>query len=849
MPRAQIALSLLSGALLALCGLPTPWSVLSVLPLSLMFWHLSRQAAVRAFTAQTFWAITAYFAVQLFWLIVFMHNLMMEGGLPVWLAWPLAALALTPLYLLEGAFWAVLAYLVARLYTAPLARVWGLAGGWVMLEWTRTLGALAFPWAGLGYTFLNTPMIQAADLGGVLALTALLSASAAALVTFAHDNNPRPAALLAFLWLLGLGYGISRTPAQGPIHSALLLRTDEDSFGKATGESVDAQWQAKLMLSAQRRPDEVLIWSETAVPAEPWLANLPAGLYGVYQAPRNTAVGWSGQAITGQFAKAHPVPLGEYFPLSGWLRPLYDLIFRAIGFGFAPQFPSQAYSPIALSGVLYGVYICYDSIVAQVARQQTRQGAQVLVNVSNDGWYSGWGVWQHFDMGRLRAIENRRYVLRSVNRGVSAVIDDLGQPLQTLTAGAGVLHAEYPLLSHQTVYTRFGDAPALLIAVLLFGYARRWQKNIMPGVGKRIYTSNAFSAFSAFSAKSCPSSAETPRRRKRPHACPARLQLHLWTAGQHLIPVFSHQHQFLNAHPAQLLDIDARLQRDDHPCLQNLTGGGSQARCLVNLKADAVAQRMGKILAQAVSDEGIPRQSIQLGATDTGSDGGQGGVLGFQHGVVDSPQLASRLAQRHAAGHVRVVALHPRPEIQGDELTRRQQRSRSPGMGPRSAFTAGHREGKSWAVCAQPPHQEFQLKGQFGLADARLKTGQQLGVGRVGDGLGAANQRQFARILDQPQPFHQTAHPHQRRDLGPVLLELLQGVKRQVLRLKAYPQAAGQRRGVLQGIRRAGDLHGQTDFCPGLHGIAGIGVKNRLIWQDQQFAVLGRGKAGQVAHI
>ena len=69
------------------------------------------------------------------------------------------------------------------------------------------------------------------------------------------------------------------------------------------------------------------------------------------------------------------------------------------------------------------------------------------MNVSNDGWYSGWGVWQHFDMGRVRAIETRRYVLRSVNKGVAAVIDDLGQPVQTLTAGEGVLHAEFPLLS------------------------------------------------------------------------------------------------------------------------------------------------------------------------------------------------------------------------------------------------------------------------------------------------------------------------------------------------------------------------------------------------------------------
>ena len=472
MPFSRTAsLSLLLGVVLALSGLPTPWSVLTLLPLAALFWQLARQRTARAFTGQMFWAMSAYFAVQLSWLIAFMHNLMLEGGLPSALAWPLATLALSPLFVLEGAFWAVLAYLVARLFGSPLSRVWALAGGWVLLEWTRTLGALAFPWGGLGYTFLNTPIIQAADLGGVLALTALLTASAAAIVTFRSTRNPRPAALLAAIWLLALGYGLSRTPGEGPGQRALLLRTDEDSFGKATGESAAAQWQAKLTLSASLRPGELLIWSETAVPAPEALSGLPAGLYGLYQAPRNTAIGWNGQTITGSFDKAHPVPLGEYFPLSGALRPLYQVIFNAIGFGFAPQFPSQDYSPIFLNGVLYGVYICYDSIVAQVARQQTLRGAQVLVNVSNDGWYSGWGVWQHFDMGRVRAIENRRWVLRSVNRGVAAVIDDLGSPQQLLTSGAGVLHAEYKLLSAETLYTRTGDVPALLIALALLGYA------------------------------------------------------------------------------------------------------------------------------------------------------------------------------------------------------------------------------------------------------------------------------------------------------------------------------------------------------------------------------------------
>ncbi|AWN23152.1 apolipoprotein N-acyltransferase [Deinococcus irradiatisoli] len=462
--------------MLALCGLPLWWSALSVLPLALLLAQLSRQSTPRAVAVQTWWAISAYFAVQLFWLVVFMHNLMSsDGGLPSGLAWPLAALALSPLFMLEGAFWAVMAFLVARLFTAPQARLWGLAGGWVVLEWTRTLGALAFPWGGLGYTLLRTPLIQLADVGGVLLLTALIAASAAALVDWAQTRHLRPVLLLGAAWLVGLGYGLTRTAGEGPPAQALLLRTNFDSFAKATANGFEELWQTQLRLSQQRRPGEVVVWSETAVLFPQRLAEVPSpALTGLYQEARNTAVGWDGTRITGSFDKAHPVPMGEYYPLSGALNGLYTAIYNALGFpSFDPQFPGQSYTPIALGGVLYGVYICYDSIIAQVARWQALQGAQVLVNVSNDGWYSGWGVWQHFDMGRVRAIETRRWVLRSVNKGVAAAINDLGQPAQLLTEGEGALHARYRLLTGQTLYMRWGDIPALLTAALLLLYARR----------------------------------------------------------------------------------------------------------------------------------------------------------------------------------------------------------------------------------------------------------------------------------------------------------------------------------------------------------------------------------------
>ncbi|MGY2897110.1 apolipoprotein N-acyltransferase [Deinococcus sp. UYEF24] len=465
-------LSLLAGSTLAITGLPSAFSILTLVPLTLLFWHLTRSITPRQFAVQTWWAITAYFTVQLSWLIAFMHALMVEGGLPVAAAWPLATVVLFPLFALEGLFWALMAWGVARLFHTPQARLWGLAGGWGMVEWLRTLGPLAFPWGGLGYTFLSTPLIQVADLGGVLLLSVLMTGSAAALVTLIRDRQARPFLVLSSLWILGLAYGTTRVPGEGTQGRALLLRTEEDSFGKASGQTFPKQWQVKLNLSAKRRPGEILIWSETAVPTAGWLSAVPAsGLYGVARQSANTAAGWDGHTVTGSYLKAHPVPFGEYFPLSGLLHSLYDRIFQRIGFPFQPQQPGQTYQPISLLGGQYGVYICYDSIFSQVARHLALDHAQVLVNVSNDGWYSGWGVWQHFDMGRVRAIETRRWMLRSVNKGIAAVVNDLGEPVQLRVSGVGVIHAEYQRLEGRTLYMRWGDALAMLVVLCLIVFA------------------------------------------------------------------------------------------------------------------------------------------------------------------------------------------------------------------------------------------------------------------------------------------------------------------------------------------------------------------------------------------
>lgn len=124
--------------------------------------------------------------------------------------------------------------------------------------------------------------------------------------------------------------------------------------------------------------------------------------------------------------------------------------------------------PLDAGGSKLGVFICYESIFPDDIRQFASNGAQVLVNISNDGWYGDSGAYaQHLKQSRMRAVENDRWLLLDTNTGVTAAIDPDGRivasaPRKTRTA----LAAPYALVIETTFYTRHGDWFAYLCAII-----------------------------------------------------------------------------------------------------------------------------------------------------------------------------------------------------------------------------------------------------------------------------------------------------------------------------------------------------------------------------------------------
>jgi apolipoprotein N-acyltransferase len=158
-------------------------------------------------------------------------------------------------------------------------------------------------------------------------------------------------------------------------------------------------------------------------------------------------------SYAGRYNKMHLVPFGEYTPY----KPLFffvghlldDLVFV----------PGTVRTLFTTGGKRFGVFICYESIFGDDLRQFARDGAQALVNISDDGWYGDTSApWEHLDMVRMRAIENRRWVVRATNTGITAAIDPLGRVTAMIPRHERTsVQVAFGYRSDLTLYSRYGD--------------------------------------------------------------------------------------------------------------------------------------------------------------------------------------------------------------------------------------------------------------------------------------------------------------------------------------------------------------------------------------------------------
>lgn len=493
------------GLLLTLALPPLGWW-----PLAFAIFPVFALTSVAASARRAFWLGAAFaapfFALYILWLPRSFAELF---GLGFWAVYPgLLAILATFWGLTTWAAWRLAALTGGNDQAARATRVLiYLPILWVLVEWARTQGYFAFPWGTLGYTWLDSAVGQLAEYGGVYGLSLLVVAPAAVLAwPWSRPGGPRTvgvvsssllaAAVIGATFIAGSGAGRAETqaPTSGE-YRALLVQGDVDPFGRAASDTQDLNTHLRLTeegaaLNAEAGGPRIdlVVWPEGAVlgyslaagDAEPLRRAITDSATGatfivggrVYEAGRNynSLLALKGGALIGRYDKRFLVPFGERWPLYEQLNGLYRAVFSAFGL---PMLASTAAGaevrPLATDVGLIGAFVCYESVFPQVQRDLVALGAEVLVLGTNDAWFGvGTGAWQHFDMGRLRSIETRRWLLRAGNDGVTAAVDPLGRVTAQVPRGVPTsLAVTFETRTDLTFWVRYGGLTPLVLGVLL----------------------------------------------------------------------------------------------------------------------------------------------------------------------------------------------------------------------------------------------------------------------------------------------------------------------------------------------------------------------------------------------
>jgi apolipoprotein N-acyltransferase len=391
---------------------------------------------------------------------------------------------------------------------------------WVTLEYARThLPYIGFPWNLTGYAASgNIALVQLTSITGIWGLSFLIAAYGALLAYAVVVGRQRvwkaflvTTASLGLIALVG-GYFV---PHATPTHYAHLIQTelavseeqpanwmqlharDLDQLENISVGSVQAS-QIPKNINTPQAHDRLIVWPEEPAPftmQDPAFVqraqriaresnsdflvgvvewNLNAQSHQQYATNSAVMLDPEGQQIF-RYDKRHLVPFSEYVPLRNLLtfaKPLVQ--------GIGDFTPGTKYSVGELPGGKFGVFICYEAIFPNEVRRYAKEGAQLLINVSDDGWFGRSSApLQHVMMARVRAVENRRWLLRDTNNGFTVAFDPYGRIVASMPADErGELDAPYAFRSDITPYVRFGDwLPWLCIlasiGVLVYAFAQK----------------------------------------------------------------------------------------------------------------------------------------------------------------------------------------------------------------------------------------------------------------------------------------------------------------------------------------------------------------------------------------
>jgi apolipoprotein N-acyltransferase len=471
-----------------------------------------------------------------FWIGLFAGTLMIAGGFS-WIVGMLRTFSGFPtalcilfaslLWIYQGGRAAFVAWITARGTARGWPRALVFGGAFVASE---LVYPLLFPYY-FGVALHRVPvLLQVAELGGPVAVTVVVIATNLALaeLVFARLGAPADrrvvqggAGILGFALLYGLVriFMVDAAVAKAEAVHVGLVQGNLGLMQKRTDPADALRRHKKLTQELKAKGAELVVWSESsvtfAVPEEMYKDFYKARVSRDLGVPTifgavvfrvdpdrerwfNTALSSDAEGtIRGRYDKQFLLAFGEYLPFGEAFPKLYEWSPNSGRFSPGTRFDPM---PIVTKTGEHkvAVLICYEDISPGfVNKLVSASDPELLVNMTNDAWFGDTPEpWQHLALAQLRAVEQRRYLIRSTNSGVSAIIDPLGrmvahtqvQDVQKESIDhADALDAEVHWLRTTTPYALWGDGPWWAVTALAIGSAFRRRR--LPGETKN--TSNS----------------------------------------------------------------------------------------------------------------------------------------------------------------------------------------------------------------------------------------------------------------------------------------------------------------------------------------------------------------------
>ena len=387
---------------------------------------------------------------------------------------------------------------------------------WVFLEYLRSHLLTGFGWALLGYSqYLNLPIIQIADITGTWGVSFLVMMVNVLLYGLichrlqltGHRLKILMLALTCSLWLSVYGYGLFKLrPTTGGLRPKIIRVSviqgnisQEMKWQPSTKDFIFKKYLAISHMAAKEKPD-LIIWPEAALPVileeEPFYYGMVSDFVRESRIPLllgavtlrdnlyyNSAILVSPEGrLANRYDKLHLVPFGEYVPLKKILPFLETIV--PIG-DIAAGKEYTVFGAYLTSGPghsfqsKFSVLICFEDLFPELSREFVKRGAHFLVNITNDGWYKKTAAaYQHFQASVFRAVENRVFLVRSANTGISGFINPRGEIISLVRdqSGREIFVDGYKTQEigipkrQRSFYSRYGDVFVVLcVFIVLYG--------------------------------------------------------------------------------------------------------------------------------------------------------------------------------------------------------------------------------------------------------------------------------------------------------------------------------------------------------------------------------------------